>query len=698
MANATAPQPPVARKETVTAAWHGITLSDDYHWMRADNWQEAMRDPATLPSAIRDHLEAENAYTKAVMSDTELVQEKLFEEMKARIKEDDSTVPSPDGPWSYYTSFITGGQYPILCRQPRDGGDETVLLDGNREAKDHAYWQIGGADHSPDHKLMVYGIDTNGSEYYTLRVRDLATGRDLDDEIPSTAGGAVWAKDSRTFYYMRLDDNHRPLYVYRHTLGTPVDQDELVYEETDSGYYAHLGETHSGKFIQIVVSDHESSEVYLLDADDPKATPRMIAPRKDKREYSVEHHDDKLYILTNSGGAEDFRVCTVALDNPAEDNWQELIPHNPGTLILSLVMFKDHMVRLERSRSLPRIVIRRMSDNTEHEIAFEESAYSLGMSAGYEFDTTAMRFTYSSMTTPTQVFDYDMESRERILRKTQEVPSGHEPADYVTGRLFATARDGAEVPITILHRKDTALDGSAPLFLYGYGSYGISMPAGFSTGRLSLVDRGMIFAIAHVRGGKDMGYRWYTDGKRNNKVNTFNDFIDCAEFLVDKGYTTRGNIIASGGSAGGLLMGAIANMAPDLFLGIIANVPFVDVLNTILDKDLPLTPMEWPEWGNPITSLDDFKTIQSYSPYDNVAAQPYPHIFALAGLTDPRVTYWEPAKWVAKLRELNTSANLVMLKTNMDAGHGGASGRFEALRETALEFAFALKVANKLTR
>ena len=697
MANATAPQPPVARKETVTAAWHGITLSDDYHWMRADNWQEAMRDPATLPSAIRDHLEAENAYTKAVMSDTELVQEKLFEEMKARIKEDDSTVPSPDGPWSYYTSFITGGQYPILCRQPRDGGDETVLLDGNREAKDHAYWQIGGADHSPDHKLMVYGIDTNGSEYYTLRVRDLATGRDLDDEIPSTAGGAVWAKDSRTFYYMRLDDNHRPLYVYRHTLGTPVDQDELVYEETDSGYYAHLGETHSGKFIQIVVSDHESSEVYLLDADDPKATPRMIAPRKDKREYSVEHHDDKLYILTNSGGAEDFRVCTVALDNPAEDNWQELIPHNPGTLILSLVMFKDHMVRLERSRSLPRIVIRRMSDNTEHEIAFEESAYSLGMSAGYEFDTTAMRFTYSSMTTPTQVFDYDMESRERILRKTQEVPSGHEPADYVTGRLFATARDGAEVPITILHRKDTALDGSAPLFLYGYGSYGISMPAGFSTGRLSLVDRGMIFAIAHVRGGKDMGYRWYTDGKRNNKVNTFNDFIDCAEFLVDKGYTTRGNIIASGGSAGGLLMGAIANMAPDLFLGIIANVPFVDVLNTILDKDLPLTPMEWPEWGNPITSLDDFKTIQSYSPYDNVAAQPYPHIFALAGLTDPRVTYWEPAKWVAKLRELNTSANLVMLKTNMDAGHGGASGRFEALRETALEFAFALKVANKLT-
>lgn len=690
------PKPPIARKETVTTTWHGIEITDDYHWLRAENWQEAMRDPSTLPAEIRTHLEAENDYTKAIMADTEALQEKLFEEMKARIKEDDSTVPSPDGPWSYYTSFVTGGQYPILCRQPRNGGDETVLLDGNLEAKDHAYWQIGGADHSPDHKLMVYGTDTNGSEYYTLRVRDLETGKDLEDEIPSTAGGAVWAKDSRTFYYMRLDDNHRPLYVYRHTLGSPIDQDELVYEEKNSGFYAHIGETHSGDYIQIMVSDHESSEIYLLDAHDPKASPKMIAPRKDKREYSVEHHGDQLFILTNSGGAEDFRICTVPVADPAEENWQELIPHNPGTLILSMVLFKGHMVRLERARSLPRIVIRRLSDNAEHEIAFEESAYGLGMSAGYEFDTTSIRFTYSSMTTPTQVFDYDMEERTRVLRKTQEVPSGHDPSDYVTDRLFAKARDGAEVPITVLYHKDTPLDGTAPLYLYGYGSYGISMPAGFSTSRLSLVDRGIIFAVAHIRGGKDMGYRWYTDGKRDKKINTFNDFIDCAEYLIDKGFTKRGNIVASGGSAGGLLMGAVTNMAPDLFLGITANVPFVDVLNTILDADLPLTPMEWPEWGNPITSIEDFKTIQSYSPYDNVTAQNYPHIFALAGLSDPRVTYWEPAKWVAKLRDLSTGSNLIMLKTNMDAGHGGASGRFEALRETALEFAFALKVTNKL--
>ena len=691
------PKPPIARKQAVHSTWHNIELTDEYDWLRADNWQEVMRNPDALPQEIRDHLEAENAYTKAMLADTEDLQAKLFEEMKARIKEDDSSVPTPDGPWSYYTSFITGGQYPLLCRKPRDGGDEVVMMDGNKEAEGQAYWQLGGADHSPDHKLMVYGIDTNGSEYYTLKVRNLETGEDLADEIPSSSGGAVWARDSQTFYYMRLDDNHRPLQVFRHTLGTPVGQDELIYEEKDSGFYAHLGETQSGDFILIDVSDHESSECYLLDAHDPKAKPRLIAPRKERREYSVEHHGEKLYILTNADGAEDFKICTVNVDQPDEENWQDLIPHAPGTLILSVVMLKHHMVRLERSQSLPRIVIRRLSDDAEHEISFEESAYGLGMSAGYEFDTNTIRFTYSSMTTPSQEFDYDMESRERTLLKTQEVPSGHEPSDYKTDRLFAKARDGANVPITVLYHKDTPIDGSAPLLLYGYGSYGIAMPASFSTTRLSLVNRGFVFAIAHVRGGKEMGYRWYTDGKREKKKNTFTDFIDCADHLITNKFTASGNIVASGGSAGGLLMGAISNMAPEKFLGIIANVPFVDVLNTILDADLPLTPMEWPEWGNPITSVDDFKNIQSYSPYDNVSAQKYPHLLALAGLTDPRVTYWEPAKWVAKLREYDTSDNLTLLKTNMDAGHGGASGRFEALKEVAMEYAFALKVANRLT-
>lgn len=693
------PTPPIARKQTHTSSWHGIQLSDDYHWLRAENWQEAMRDPARLPGDIRAHLEAENAYTQATMADTQKLQETLFQEMKGRIKEDDSSVPSPDGPWQYYSSFVTGGQYPLLCRRPRDGGDESILLDGNQLAEGHAYWQLGGASHSPDHKLMAYATDTNGSEYYTIRIRDLESGQDLADEIPATGGSVVWVRDSRTFYYIRLDDNHRPLDIYRHTLGTAPQNDELVFHENNSGCYLGLGKTQSGAFILIDSSDPETNEVYLLDANDPSAKPRLVAARSDKHEYAVDHHGDQLYILTNSGGAEDFRICTAPLtalgQDMGQENWQELIPHSPGTLILSMVMLKDHMVRLERARSLPRIVIRRLADSTEHEIAFPEAAYSLSMSAGYEFETTNIRFSYTSMTTPAQVFDYDMETRDRILRKEQEVPSGHTAANYVTERIFVKARDGADVPVSILYRKETKRDGTAPLLLYGYGSYGISIPAGFSTTRLSLVDRGFIFAIAHIRGGKEMGYRWYTDGKRDKKTNTFTDFIDCGEALMAKGYTKRGRIVANGGSAGGLLMGAVANMAPDLFLGIIANVPFVDVLNTILDKDLPLTPLEWPEWGNPITSLEDFKTIRSYSPYDNVSTQAYPHILALAGLTDPRVTYWEPAKWVAKLREYATSDTAILLKTNMDAGHGGASGRFEALREVALEYAFALKVAGQ---
>ena len=386
---------------------------------------------------------------------------------------------------------------------------------------------------------------------------------------------------------------------------------------------------------------------------------------------------------------------TAPIAAPDMANWRDLVPHKPGRLILEAVAYQDHLVRLEREDSLPRIMIRRWDTGAEHAIDFPEEAYSLGLSSGYEFDTTSLRITYSSMTTPAQVYDYDMESRTRTLRKTQEVPSGHDPADYVTRRLFAPARDGETVPVSILYRKGTPLDGSAPLFLYGYGSYGISIPASFQTSRLSLVDRGFIFAIAHIRGGKDKGYRWYTGGKHKTKLNTFTDFIDAGEHLIAQGLTTRGRIVANGGSAGGMLMGVVANMAPEMFLGIIADVPFVDVLNTMLDKDLPLTPPEWPEWGNPIESRADFDLIRSYSPYDNVEAKPYPHIFAYGGLTDPRVTYWEPAKWVASLRELKTDQNLLLLKTNMEAGHGGASGRFEALKEVALDYAFALKIADR---
>ena len=689
----TASAAPSAQRRPVVTQRHGVTLTDDYAWLRAENWQDVMRDPAVLDAEIRAHLEAENAYTAAQLADTTGLQEQLFLEMKGRIKEDDSSVPSPDGPWNYYSSFVTGGQYPLLMRQTRDGAGDTVLLDGNAEAAGKPYWQLDDTEHSPDHALLAYAVDDKGSELLTIRFRDLATGRDLPDEITDTRGGMVWALDGRTLFYVRLDDNHRPLFVYRHTVGTPVSDDVLVYEEKDTGFYIGVGQTQSGDYLQILAHDHQTSEVYLIDSHHPTQTPRLVVPRRPGHEYHVEHNGETLYIMTNSGDAEDFRICTAPLSDPSEANWRELIPHRSGRFIIDTTVYRDHLVRLEREESLPQIVVRRLSDGAEHTVSFAEEAYSLNLSHGYEFDTTVVRFIYSSMTTPAQVYDYDMATRQRTLRKTQEIPSGHNPTDYLTRRVFAPAKDGALVPVSILYHRTAPLDGSAPLFLYGYGSYGIPIPASFSVTRLSLADRGFIFAIAHIRGGKDKGYRWYTDGKLDKKLNTFTDFIAAGEYLVHLGLTRKGHIVANGGSAGGMLMGVVANLAPDLFLGIIADVPFVDVLNTMLDDTLPLTPPEWPEWGNPILSPTEFAMIRSYSPYDNVEAKAYPHIFAYGGLTDPRVTYWEPAKWVAKLRERSTGPNLILLKTNMEAGHGGASGRFEALKEIAVDYAFALKVA-----
>ena len=690
------PAAPEAAKEPVTASFHGIEITDPFSWLRDQNWQAVMRDPEKLTPRIRSYLEAENAYTKVALANTEDLQKRLFEEMKGRIKQDDSTVPAPHGPWAYFARYVTGGQYAQLCRQPRDGGEVSVLLDGNKEAEGNAYWSLGGSGHSPDHRLLAYGVDDKGSEYYTVRIRDLTTGKELPDSIPNTSADTAWGSDSKTLFYVRLDDNHRPRQVFQHTLGTATQEDVLVYEEPDPAFYVGLGQTQSERFIMIVAHDHETSEVYLIDAGEPDGAPQLIAPRKTGHEYSVDHHDDKLIILTNSGDAEDFRITEAPIAAPQQENWREVVAHKPGRLILDMVAYSNHLVRLERENGLPRLVIRRFEDAAEHQVAFDEDAYSLGLSHGYEFDTRTIRFTYSSMTTPAAVYDYDVEERARTLRKQQEVPSGHDPDNYITRRLYAPAHDGESVPVSLLYRKDTPLDGTAPLLLYGYGSYGISMPASFATARLSLVDRGFIYAIAHVRGGKEKGYRWYKNGKREAKTNTFNDFIAAGEHLVSTGLTQRGRIVAQGGSAGGMLVGAVANMAPDLFSGIVANVPFVDVLNTMLDADLPLTPPEWTEWGNPIESAADFETIRSYSPYDNVSGQDYPHILAVAGLTDPRVTYWEPAKWIARLRQFNTSDNLVLLRTNMEAGHGGASGRFESLKETALEYAFALLISGKL--
>jgi oligopeptidase B len=689
------PTPPVAERRPTFTVRHGVELVDEYAWLRADNWQEVMRDPAALDAGIRAYLEAENAFADAVMGDTRVLQEELFAEMKGRIKEDDASVSTPDGGFEYFTSYVTGGQYVRLCRRPRGGGPEEILLDGNREAEGKAYWQLGAVAHSPDHRLLAYAVDDKGSELYSVRIRDLATGRDLPEVLPDTRGSLVWARDGATLFYVRLDEHHRPLTVYRHRVGTAPQDDALVYEEADRGFYVSVDETQSGRFVLIDVHDHQTSEIYLIDSDRPDSAPRVVAPRRHGHEYAVDHHGDRLIVLTNSGGAEDFRICQAPLGNPDPAGWREIVAHRPGRLILDIVAYAGHLVRLEREDGLPRIVVHELASGSEHAIAFDEEAYSLGMSSGYEFDTATLRFTYSSMTTPVQVYDYDMRTRTRVLRKTQEVPSGHNPADYVTRRLNAPAPDGETVPVSVLYRKGTALDGSAPLLLYGYGAYGITIPASFSTTWLSLVDRGFVMAIAHVRGGKDKGYRWYTQGKHKAKASTFTDFIAAGEYLVAQGYTSRGRIVANGGSAGGMLMGVVANMAPELLLGIVADVPFVDVLNTMLDGSLPLTPPEWPEWGNPIESKEDFDIIRSYSPYDNVAAKLYPHILAYGGLTDPRVTYWEPAKWIARLRAHNTSDSLILLRTNMEAGHGGASGRFEALKELALDFAFALKIAGK---
>ncbi|TIR83276.1 MAG: S9 family peptidase [Mesorhizobium sp.] len=687
--------PPRPEKRPIFDVHHGITRTDDYAWMRAANWQAMFRDPALLDGAIRAHLEAENAYQATLMADTAELRRKLFAEMKGRIKEDDSTVPMKDGPYAYGSSFKLGGEQPRYFRTPRDGGIEEILLDGDAEAEGKPYFRLGGFDHSADHRKLLWAFDDKGSEFFALRVRDIASGKELTDRIPDTGGGGVWNAGDDGFFYTRLDDSHRPSKVFFHALGDNPENDRLIYEETDAGFFMDVSGTRSNDWIMIGINDHETSEYRLLRAATSFGSANGSSARETGLQYDLEEGGDVFFILTNADGAKDFKIMTAPVEDPVQANWKELVPHEPGRLILSVLGFRHHMVRLERKEGLPRIVVRDRANGEEHLIAFDEEAFSLGLSGSYEYDTEVMRFTYSSMTTPAQVFDYNMRSRERVLLKTQEVPSGHDPEHYVTRRLMAPAADGELVPISLIHHRDTPLDGSAPCLLYGYGSYGITVPAAFNTNCLSLVDRGFVYAIGHVRGGKDKGYGWYDDGKRRHKMNTFTDFIASARHLVAERYTSHDRIVAQGGSAGGMLMGAIANMAPESFGGIVAEVPFVDVLTTMLDASLPLTPPEWPEWGNPIASAEDYGTIAAYSPYDNVAALDYPPILALAGLTDPRVTYWEPAKWVARLRDRKAGDNPVLFKINMESGHAGASGRFSRLEEIAYIYAFALKVTGK---
>jgi oligopeptidase B len=684
------PTPPAAPRRPHSFTTHGITLVDDYAWLKDANWQEVLRDPSVLDPDIRKYLEAENDYTESLLGHTGALQKKLVAEMRGRIKEDDSSVPSPDGAYAYMRKFREGGQHELFGRMPRNGGEAEIILDGDRLAAAHDYFKFGGTRHSPDHRLQAWSADVKGSEYFAIRVRDWATTADLDDLVEETDGAVVWSIDCKSFFYVKLDDNHRPMQVWRHQLGTPQANDVLIYEEPDSGWFTHLHESPSGRFCVIAGGDHETSEQRLIDLADAAAPPQLVAARETGVQYSVADRGSELFILTNADGAIDFKIVTAPLNSPVRKNWRDLVPHRAGVYIMDIELYAGHLVRLERANALPAIIIRDLKTDEEHAIAFDESAYSLDTMGGYEFDTTNLRFAYSSMTTPSEVYDYDMASRARTLRKRQEIPSGHDPADYVTTRIMATSHDGAEVPVSILHRKDLVRDGAAPLLLYGYGSYGMAMPASFSANRLSLVDRGFVYAIAHIRGGTDKGWGWYLDGKRDKKTNSFDDFAASARALIAAKYTGTKRIVAHGGSAGGMLMGAVANRAGELFAGIVAEVPFVDVLNTMLDDTLPLTPPEWPEWGNPLLSEKDFRAILSYSPYENVAAKDYPAILAMAGLTDPRVTYWEPAKWIARLRATMRGGGPVLLRTNMGAGHGGASGRFNRLDEVAIAYAFAL--------
>jgi oligopeptidase B len=682
-------RPPVARREPKRIEQLGRVRTDNYAWMKDDNWQQVMREPAVLRADIRDHLVAENAYTKAMMAPTATLQETIYQEMRGRVKEDDASVPAPDGPWEYYRRFETGAQHPKYARKPRGAeGPEQVLLDVDAQAKGKAFYKVVSAQHAPDHALLAYAVDEQGSEIYTVRVKDLARGEEFTHSIGNCTGDFVWSPDSQFLFWTYRDDNGRPAKIYRRP--ARGGDDVLVYDEPDDGFFLGVNVSESREYIIIHAGHHASSESHIIPAATPTAQPVLFAAREEDILYTVTHWNGAWYILTNADGAVDFKVMRAELGRTERAAWRDFIPYEAGRYILGLEATKEYLVRAERVKALPRAVVRHR-DGEEHTIALDEEAYTLELAGGYEYDTTIQRYVYNSPTTPMQWFDYDMHARARTLRKTQEIPSGHDPAKYEARRLFATATDGAQVPVTVLMLRGTKLDGNAPLFLYGYGSYGISLDADFSIRRFSLVDRGWIYAIAHVRGGAELGFGWFQDGRKEKKKNTFTDFVACAEELIKRGYGRAGNIVCEGRSAGGMLMGAIANLRPDLWAGIIAGVPFVDVLNTMSDTTLPLTPPEWPEWGNPLEDAAAYDYIASYSPYDNIAAVPYPAILATGGLTDPRVTYWEPSKWVAKLREITPEGKPVLLKMNMDAGHAGSAGRFEFLRELAHDFAFAIK-------
>ncbi len=681
--------PPRAARKPHSFTAQDVEIEDPYTWLRDPGYPE-VSDPEIL-----DHLKAENAYFESVMAPQAALTETIFQELKGRIKEDDASVPAKDGAYLYHWRFAPGAQYRTWLRRPVAGGAEEVLLDEPTLAEGQDFYRLGDLEVSPDDSLLAWADDSDGSERFVVRIKSLASGSVLDEAIPNTSGSVLWAADSRTLLYIELNENLRPFRVRAHVLGSPVAEDRVLYEEADDGFFVHIGETQSRAFLLIRAGDHVTSEIRLLPAAEPFAEAVVVAPREAGHEYDLDHAGDRLFIRTNDRH-KNFRIVTAPVATPGRDHWQELIGPSDRHYLRGLDAFKDQLVVRERIDGLDQVRIRRHADGEEHYVAFPEASYAAGLGQNPEFAIDRLRLVYTSMVTPPTVFDYDLATRQLETRKVQEIPSGYDPARYVTKRLLATARDGTRVPISLVHAKDFPLDGRGALHLYGYGAYGLGMSPSFSTARLSLLDRGFAYAIAHIRGGDELGYHWYEDGKLDRRNNTFNDFADCARHLIAEGYAAEGGISISGGSAGGTLVGVAINDEPRLWRAAVAHVPFVDVLNTMLDDSLPLTPMEWPEWGDPITDKAAFELIRSYSPYDQVSAQAYPPLLITAGLNDPRVTYWEPAKWAAKLRATKTDDNLLLLKTNMGAGHGGKSGRYESLREVAEEYTFLLMAFGKV--
>lgn len=675
--------PPTAAQKPVTLSNHGVDRVDPYYWL---NEREN-------PDVIA-HLNAENAYTEAQTAHLESLRTTLYDEMVARVPQDDASAAYPDRGWLYYTRYEEGLEYPIYARKRSADAPEEVLLDVNVLAQEHDYYQIGGMDVSPDGSRLAFAADTVGRRIYTLFVRDLATGETLGQPIEDMGGYAVWADDQTLFYPVPDPQTLRRYQIRRHTVGQSG-PDPVVFEEPDDEFSVGVRRSKSRDYILVQSSQTVSDEVHYLRTDDPTGAFSVVAPRQRGLEYSVDHAGDYFYIRTNEGEAENFKLVRARPGATDVSDWETVLPAQDDVLLEGFELFEDYLVAQERTDAVRRLRVRPLhAPGSEHFVAFDEPAYTVGLSINREYDTPTVRYTYSSMTAPERTVDYRMDTREREVVKQTEVVGAFDSANYVTEREWAVASDGTRIPISLVRHVDTPVDGTAPLLLYGYGSYGASMNASFSSTRLSLLDRGMVYAIAHIRGGQEMGRRWYEDGKLMRKTNTFTDFIAAGEHLVAQGYAADDKLYAMGGSAGGLLMGAVVNMAPDLFDGVVAAVPFVDVVTTMLDDTIPLTTFEYDEWGNP-NEPDAFRYMLSYSPYDNVSAQDYPHLLVTTGLHDSQVQYWEPAKWVARLRERKTDDNRLLLKTDMEAGHSGTTGRFRRFKDTAFDYAFLLDLAGK---